>query len=129
MGKADFLDFVEVEVGKEGFKVGDGFEMAGGIGEIEGDAAMAGTFGDADGSGSEGFKGFESGQDEGRVSVDAGIGVEFDQVGFEEDVSALDVEFVGDQDVANNGEEVGGVGGGAADGDEFGWSGWGGWGT
>ena len=46
---------------KDAFEVGDGREVAAGVGQIQSDAAVAGAFGDADVGGSGGAEGFERG--------------------------------------------------------------------
>ncbi len=90
-------DVVEVQIDEQVFEPGNRPEVSGGLGEIQGIAAVPGTFGDADAGRPGGEEGFIGGVDQKRVGIDGGSGLELHQVGFEDHSKAAHVQAVASQ--------------------------------
>lgn len=97
---------VTVEVDEIIFEVPDTFPIAGLVGEAEGIAAVAGTFGDGDRGGPERAEGVEGGRDEGDISIDGGGRVELDQVRFQDDPFIFNLEPAEEDTGEDMGDEI-----------------------
>ena len=106
----DRRDVVAIQVDESLLEVFDRGKVAGFLGERKGVPAVAGTFPDDDFGSAQAPEHFESRLDQDRIGVDAGVGVEFHQVGLEEDAFAADIETALVGAVSEDGEQIGGVG-------------------
>ncbi len=88
----DGADVVAVEIDKDVVKARDFGAVAGQFGHSKGVSPVARAFADADRCGSERAEHFERGGNDGDIGVDAGMRVELDEIGLEENALALDVE-------------------------------------
>ena len=94
-------DLVQIEIDEAILEIRDGLEVAGGIGQVQRIAAMAGPFGDAHRGGAHGAERLVGGVHQHGMGVDAAGGLEFHQVGLEQDAAAADVAQVLRQQAAH----------------------------
>ena len=94
-------DVVQIQIGEDVFEFRDDLEIAGGIGQIERVAAMAGAFGDAHAGGAHGAERFIGGMHQQGMGVDDAFGFEFHQVGLEHHVAPAHVQPVFGQHAAH----------------------------